>query len=108
MLVRISLALKTSTQNTVTELMSSAKKPKPEPTAEDVQPTSTLEKAKNIVKGWDPRNGLGIYIENPETNPEGRIVEYDDDFVVIKDKYPKARHVHPLSNHSLMSLYKHH
>ncbi|KAH7067513.1 HIT-like domain-containing protein [Paraphoma chrysanthemicola] len=71
--------------------MSSAKKkPKPEPTAEDVQPTSTLEKAKNVVKGWDPRHGLGIYIDKPETNPEGRIVEYDDDFVVIRDKFPKA------------------
>jgi aprataxin len=70
--------------------MSSSKKPKI--TAEDVQPTSTLEKAKNALKGWDPRNGLGIYIEKPETNPEGLIVEYDDDFVVIKDKFPKARY----------------
>jgi aprataxin len=65
---------------------------KPKPTAEDVEPTSTLEKAKNVVKGWDPRNGLGIYIEKPEENPEGRIVEYDDDFVVIRDKFPKARY----------------
>lgn len=39
---------------------------------------------------WDPRDGLGIYIEHPEQNPEGRVVEYDDDYVVIKDKYPKA------------------
>jgi aprataxin len=75
--------------------MSSAKKSKPKPTAEDVQPTSTLEKAKNAVKGWDPRNGLGIYIEKPETNPDGRIVEYDDEFVVIRDKYPKARSAYP-------------
>lgn len=72
--------------------MSSAKK-KPKPTAEDVEPSSTLQKAKNAVKGFDPRNGLGEYLEKPETNPEGRIVEYDDDFVVIRDKYPKARHV---------------
>jgi aprataxin len=70
--------------------MSSAKKPKP--TAEDVEPTSTIEKAKNVVKGWDPRNGLGVYLDKPETNPEGRVVEYDDDFVVIRDKFPKARY----------------
>jgi aprataxin len=71
--------------------MSSKKpKPKPKPTAEDVEPTSALEKAKNVVKGWDPRNGLGVYIEKPEQNPEGRIVEYDDEFVVIRDKFPKA------------------
>lgn len=78
--------------STVAELMSSAKK-KPKPTAEDVEPSSTLEKAKNAVKGWDPRNGLGEYLEKPETNPGGRIVEYDDDFVVIRDKFPKARYV---------------
>jgi aprataxin len=79
------------THSAVAELMSAAKKPKP--TAEDVEPTSTLEKAKNAVKGWDPRNGLGVYLEKPETNPEGRVVEYDDDFVVIRDKFPKARYV---------------
>ncbi|PVI02963.1 HIT-like protein [Periconia macrospinosa] len=36
------------------------------------------------------KEGLGIYIEHPERNPEGRVVEYDDDFVVINDKFPKA------------------
>jgi aprataxin len=77
---------------TVAELMSTAKKVKLKPTAEDVEPSSTLEKAKNAIKGWDPRNGLGVYIEKPETNPEGRIIEYDDDFVVIRDKFPKARY----------------
>ena len=34
---------------------------------------------------------LGVYLEHPEQNPEGRIVDFDDDFVVIKDKFPKAR-----------------
>jgi aprataxin len=83
----------------VAELMSASKKPKPEPkakpelTAEDVEPSSTLEKAKNALRGWDPRHGLGVYLDKPETNPEGRIVEYDDDFVVIRDKFPKARYV---------------
>ena len=40
-----------------------------------------------------PRDGLGVYIEHPEKNPESRVVEYDDEFVVIRDKYPKARFV---------------
>lgn len=71
--------------------MSAAKKPKP--TAEDVEPASTLEKAKNAIKGWGPRDELRIYLDKPETNPEGRIVEYDDDFVLIRDKFPKARYV---------------
>jgi aprataxin len=69
--------------------MSSSKKPKH--TADDVEPSSALAKAQNALKGWDPRNGLGIYIDKPETNPEGLVVEYDDDYVVIRDKYPKAR-----------------
>jgi aprataxin len=64
---------------------------KPKPTAEDVQPRGPPDKAKNLVKGLDPRNGLGIYLKSPETNPDGRIIEYDDDFVLINDKYPKAR-----------------
>lgn len=74
--------------------MSSSKKPKPT-TVSITQPPGALEKAKSVLKGWDPRNGLGIYIEKPETNPEGRVVEYDDEFVVINDKYPKARCVSP-------------
>jgi aprataxin len=32
-----------------------------------------------------------VYIAHPEANPEGLVVEYDDDFVVIADKFPKAR-----------------
>lgn len=71
----------------------SSKKSKPAPTAEDFEPTSALQKAKKVVKGRDSRNGLGVYIEKPEENPEGRIVEYDDDFVVIRDKFPKASYV---------------
>ncbi|KAJ4362362.1 aprataxin-like protein [Neocucurbitaria cava] len=72
--------------NAFTELMSSTKKPKPT----TQQPPGVLDKAKSVVRGFDPRNGLSIYIEKPEANPEGRVVEYDDDFVVINDKYPKA------------------
>ncbi|KAF3037272.1 aprataxin-like protein [Didymella heteroderae] len=68
--------------NAFTELMS-AKKPKqtPEPAAVS---------AKAVRRGFDARDGLGLYIEHPEKNPEGLVVEYDDDFVVINDKFPKA------------------
>ncbi|CAO2655242.1 Nn.00g103060.m01.CDS01 [Neocucurbitaria sp. VM-36] len=71
--------------NAFTEIMSSMKKSRP-----TAQPPGGHSKAKSAVQGWDPRNGLAIYIEKPETNPEGRVVEYDDDYVVINDKYPKA------------------
>lgn len=81
------------THNAVTELMG-AKKPKPTP-----GPAETP--SKPVKRGFDARNGLGLYIEHPEKNPEGLVVEYDDDFVVINDKFPKARY--PLT--SPQSLY---
>lgn len=68
--------------------MAHAKKPKPNP-----PPERTMDKAKSLAKMvWDPRDGLLEYIKYPERNPEGRVVEYDDEFVVIRDKYPKARY----------------
>lgn len=79
---------KRSLNSLVTELMSSAKKPKhiPTPPQPPLKPTML-----NQAKKWiDPRDGLGVYIDHPEKNPEGAVVEYDDDFVVIQDKYPKA------------------
>ncbi|KAH6875816.1 HIT-like domain-containing protein [Alternaria rosae] len=75
--------------NAFTELMTQSKKPKPPiiPTADG---PGTTQKAAKTAKRWDGRNGLGVYIESPETNPENKVLEYDDDFVVITDKYPKA------------------
>lgn len=61
--------------------MNQSKKPKPLPP----KPAPAPKKPS-----WDPRDGLGVYLKNPEQNPEGAVVEYDDDFVVINDKYPKA------------------
>jgi aprataxin len=75
--------------------MSNAKKSKsksPPIPAEDA-PNSSSSLKNNP---FNARDGLGIYIEHPELNPEGRVVEYDDDFVVINDKYPKARSVRSL------------
>ncbi|KAJ4331413.1 aprataxin-like protein [Didymella glomerata] len=68
--------------NAFTELMS-AKKPKPTPEPAEAPP-------KPVKRGFDARDGLGLYIAHPEQNPEGLVVEYDDDFVVIRDKFPKA------------------
>jgi hypothetical protein len=75
-----------NTNNAVTELMS-AKKPKPTPEPAEAPP-------KPVKRGFDARDGLGLYIAHPEQNPEGLVVEYDDDFVVIRDKFPKARYLY--------------
>ncbi|KAF2851550.1 HIT-like protein [Plenodomus tracheiphilus IPT5] len=72
---------------TVTELMSRSKKAKPLAASDT---PSGLREAKPAFRKLDPRDGLGAYIDHPEANPEGRVVEYDDDFVVINDKFPKA------------------
>jgi aprataxin len=61
---------------------------------------NALAKATKALKTLNPRNGLGIYLESPETNPEGRVIDYDNDFVVIKDKYPKARYILDLNQSS--------
>lgn len=58
--------------------------------------------ASSVSKRFDPRDGLGVYIEHPEKNPESRVVEYDDEFVVIWDKFPKARFV--LSNFRFLEI----
>jgi aprataxin len=65
----------------------SAKKPKPTPEPAEAPP-------KPVKRGFDARDGLGLYIAHPEQNPEGLVVEYDDDFVVIRDKFPKARYLY--------------
>ncbi|KAF2873612.1 HIT-like domain-containing protein [Massariosphaeria phaeospora] len=92
--------------NAFAELMatSARKKPKPEPEPKlAVKPTVK----PTVQKSRDPRDGLLEYIEKPETNPGGRVVEYDDDFVVIRDMYPKAT-VHLLLLPRDPSLYTQH
>jgi aprataxin len=70
--------------------MLQSKKPKP-PTIPAADGSGATEKATKTARRWDPRDGLGVYIESPDKNPENKVLEYDDDFVVITDKYPKAR-----------------
>lgn len=40
--------------------------------------------------GFGPRDGLGAYIAKPELYPSSTVVYYNDDFVVIHDRYPKS------------------
>jgi aprataxin len=75
--------------------MSSSKKPKP---------TTAEPLPKPAVRGFNARDGLGVYIAHPETNPEGLVVEYDDDFVVIADKFPKARQAQPSATDHIPGL----
>ncbi|KAF1949827.1 HIT-like protein [Byssothecium circinans] len=109
--------------NAFTELMSSAKKQKPTSapiTAEDAPKPSKKEQQEEGawktyvgrygLGAWKThvgRYGLGAYIEHPERNPDGRVIDYDDEFVVINDKYPKAS-VHLLLLPRSPEYYKQH
>jgi aprataxin len=44
--------------------------------------------SSSMFSSLDRRKGLGDYLKHPEDNP--RVLGYNDDFVVIKDLYPKA------------------
>lgn len=44
---------------------------------------------------FDSHDGLGEYLISPESYPQSRVISYDDRFVSIHDKYPKAS-VHTL------------
>lgn len=70
--------------------MAASKKPEPIVDTGKTSP-KILTDTMTVSRKVDLRDGLGIYIKHPEANPEGRVVEYDDDFVVINDKFPKAR-----------------
>jgi aprataxin len=74
----------------VTELIGKSKAHKKIVT-ENTNKSKPSSRPSSGSKKFDARDGLGIYIQHPERNPEGRVIEYDDDFVVIQDKYPKAR-----------------
>lgn len=47
----------------------------------------TSNAVSRTFSSFDPRNGLSEYLRDPENS---RVLGYDDDFVVIKDLYPKA------------------
>ncbi|KAK5167831.1 aprataxin-like protein [Saxophila tyrrhenica] len=73
----------TQRHNAFAELM----KPKPKPQHSKPQKKMDSRSAATTTFG---RDGLGVYIAEPESFPESRVLYYDDKFVVINDLYPKA------------------
>jgi aprataxin len=76
-----------NTQTPVTELM------KPKRKLAD-SPSKTVSPSNKRSKGFQrfSRDGLGVYIQNPTSPsfPPGTVVFHNDDFVAVRDKYPKA------------------
>jgi aprataxin len=73
-----------SLRMTVDVMMSASKS---SPPSKKHQSSSVAAVTQTFSK-IDPRNGLSEYIRNPDKNP--RVLGYNDDFVIIKDLYPKA------------------
>ncbi|KAK6335131.1 aprataxin-like protein [Orbilia javanica] len=78
-------------KNAFTELMS--KKPKPNPPA----PAPKVQRPgpNPYFLNSDPRAGLAVYLSDPASVPSKSMLFYNDDFVVIKDAFPKST-VHAL------------
>ncbi|KAF2727866.1 HIT-like protein [Polyplosphaeria fusca] len=60
------------------------KRPKP------TTPAPSPSRKKKKTPTFNPRDGLGTYITSPSSHPLSRVLEYDDEFVVINDMYPKS------------------
>ncbi|KAK6353919.1 aprataxin-like protein [Orbilia blumenaviensis] len=76
-------------KNAFTELMS--KKPKPNPPP----PKAPRPGPNPYYLNSDPRAGLAVYLSDPASIPSKSMLFYNDDFVVIKDAFPKST-VHAL------------
>ncbi|KAL4968391.1 DNA 5'-adenosine monophosphate hydrolase [Aspergillus stella-maris] len=74
-------------RNAFTELLSSKTK-QPKPSSSSGLAKGTAKQAPK--KSYNPRDGLGAYIEKPETYPPNVVVYHNADFVVIHDLFPKA------------------
>ncbi|KAF2105100.1 aprataxin-like protein [Rhizodiscina lignyota] len=75
-----------TTRNAFTELM----KPKPKPDKSRT-PNQFRHPATDLMDLGNPRNHLLPYIQKPESAaPAGSVVSYNDDWVLIKDLYPKS------------------
>lgn len=51
---------------------------------------TTTDAPKSITDTFSRRDGLGAYIDKPESFPPSRVIYFNDDFVVINDLYPKS------------------
>src|SRR5271165_2694325 len=70
--------------NSVVEVMMAASKSSPQ--TKKLQSPSNIP--SRIVSSVDRRNGLAQYLQDPANHPN--VLSYNDDFVIIKDLYPKA------------------
>ncbi|KAF2762710.1 HIT-like protein [Pseudovirgaria hyperparasitica] len=76
---------KRSISNAFAELMApKAKQAKPSPGNQGSQRKTQTSKI------FSRRDGLGAYIESPDTFPPSRVVYYNEEVVCINDLYPKA------------------
>ncbi|KAF9892529.1 aprataxin-like protein [Aspergillus nanangensis] len=62
--------------------------PKPKQSKHAADGASTDKPNKRAIGG--PRDGLGAYIEHPESYPPNVIIYYNSDFVAIHDLFPKS------------------
>lgn len=46
--------------------------------------------ARKIPSVFKKRDGLGAYLEHPESFPSSTVIYFTDDFVVVHDLYPKS------------------
>ncbi|KAK2810284.1 hypothetical protein FQN50_003015 [Emmonsiellopsis sp. PD_5] len=72
-------------RNAFTELMSRKRKPDQQQQQPEIKPTPL--KRSTIFKG---RDNLGAYITNPSHYPPPTTLYHNDDFVAIRDLYPKS------------------
>lgn len=55
-----------------------------------LSPSTSSSAPKTSPSIFDSHDGLGAYLISPESYPPSRVISYDDKFVSIHDKYPKA------------------
>jgi aprataxin len=52
--------------------------------------TTQQKKSQKLGSKFKIRDGLGVYIERPETFSSSVVIYFNDDFVAINDLYPKS------------------
>lgn len=58
--------------------------------AKSKHPASPTKAQKPKLSFFPGRDGLGAYLESPQSFPPSRVIYYTDDFVAINDLYPKS------------------
>ncbi|PYH85989.1 HIT-like protein [Aspergillus uvarum CBS 121591] len=77
-------------RNAFAELMSTkSKQRKSTSTSTKTDTTTTTITSKRRAIGG-PRDGLGAYIANPTAYPSSTVIYHNDDFVAVRDLFPKS------------------